>query len=107
MDQANKRRVHRLDEIDAQETRRFLEEEYGVRHQEDYVLEMPQSGERFRGRENVRAFQEAYPTPPHGVRIRLRRVIVEEGLWVAEGDADYGDGLEFKIALGRVEGRAI
>ncbi len=41
-------------------TRLSAEEEYEIRHQ-DYVMEMPQSGERFRGRENMRAFQEAHP----------------------------------------------
>jgi hypothetical protein len=33
---------------------------------------MPQSGERIRGRDNMRAFQEAYPDPP---TIRPRRVV--------------------------------
>ena len=54
-------------------------------------MEMPQSGERFRGRENLRAMQEAYPiaSPP---TVRLRRVLVREGLWVVEGAIDYGEG---------------
>jgi hypothetical protein len=39
------------------------EAEYELRHP-DYVMEMPQSGERIRGRDNMRAFQEAYPNPP-------------------------------------------
>jgi hypothetical protein len=61
-------RVPNLEEMDEQQVRRFLtellpklspEEEYELRH-EDYVMEMPQSGERIRGRENMRAFQEAY-----------------------------------------------
>ena len=38
--------------------------------QEDYVMEMPQSGERIRGLEKTREFQEAYPNPP---AMRLRR----------------------------------
>src|SRR3712207_1960747 len=38
------------------------EEEYNVRHQEDCVMEMPQSGERFRGREDMRAFQDRKST---------------------------------------------
>src|SRR5215217_2251210 len=63
-------RVPNLEEMDEREAHRFLtdlysrhipEEEYHVRHPEDYVMEMPQSGERFRGRENMRAFQEAHP----------------------------------------------
>jgi hypothetical protein len=41
------------------------EAEYELRHPDyvDYVMEMPQSGERIRGRESMRAFQEAYPIP--------------------------------------------
>ena len=52
-------------------------------------MQMPQSGERIRGREKMREFQEAYPTPP---KIRIRRVLVREGLWVLEGVNDYGEG---------------
>jgi hypothetical protein len=99
-------RVPHLQEMDEQEASRFLtellsnhrpEEEYNVRHPDDYVMEMPQSGERFRGRENMRAFQEAHPTPPSS--IRLRRVLVKERLWVVEGVIDYGDGrvLDFVV----------
>ena len=93
------RRVPNLEEMDEQEAYRFLaellsnlspEEEYYVRHQEDYVMEMPLSGERFRGREKMSVFQEAYPAPPPP--IQLRRVLVKEGLWVVEGVADYGGG---------------
>jgi hypothetical protein len=63
-------RVPNLEEMDEQQAHQFLtelysrhipEEEYNVRHPEDYVMEMPQAGERFRGRENMRAFQEAHP----------------------------------------------
>jgi hypothetical protein len=50
-------------------------------------MEMPQSGERKRGREKMRAFQEAYPDPP---RMRVRRVLVRPGLWVVELISDYG-----------------
>ena len=95
----DEQRVPNLEEMDEQQAEVFLtellsnlspEQEYNVRLP-DYVMEMPQSGERFRGRENMRAFQEAYqlPAPP---TIKLRRVLVEEELWVVEGDIDYGDG---------------
>src|SRR5215207_5247630 len=99
-------RVPNLEEMDEQEAHRFLtdlysrlspEEEYNVRHQDDYVMEMPQSGERFWGRENIRAFQEAYPTRPPS--IRLRRVLVKEGLWVVEAVSDYGGGQELDVVL--------
>lgn len=106
MNEVNEKQAPNLEEMDERETRQFLtgllsrldpEEEYSVRH-EDYVMEMPQSGERFRGRENMWAFQRAYPTPPHGVAIRLRRVLVREGLWVAEGVYEAG-GQAFEVAL--------
>ena len=90
--------------MDEQEAYHFLtglltnldpKEEYDVRHPEDYVLEMPQSGERIRGRERMRRFQESYSTlsPSDPMRrIRLRRVLVKDDLWVVEGVADYDDG---------------
>mgnify|MGYP006214895007 CR=1 FL=1 len=39
------------------------EQEYAVRLP-DYVMEMPQSNERIRGRDAMRAMQEAFPTRP-------------------------------------------
>ena len=76
-----------LEQMDEQQVPRFLAElfsdlsaeaEYEMRH-EDYVMEMPQSGGRIRGREKMRLFQEDYPAPP---TIQLRRVVVRESLWV-------------------------
>jgi hypothetical protein len=90
--------------MDEQQVRRFLAElfsdlsaeaEYEMRHQ-DYIMEMPQSGERIRGREKMRQFQEAFPTPP---TIRLRRVVVRDGLWVIDGVNDYGEGQVFTVVL--------
>jgi hypothetical protein len=52
--------------------------------------------ERIRGHEKMREFQEAYPTPPC---TRLRRVLVRDGLWVAEGVIDYGGGRVSNIAV--------
>jgi hypothetical protein len=83
-------RAPNLEELDEQQARRFLtelfsdlsaEHEYAIRH-EDYVMQMPQSGEFIRGRQRMREFQEAYHSPPS---IRLRRVLVRDGLWVVEG----------------------
>src|ERR687895_2975976 len=73
-------RVPNLEEMDEQEAHRFLtelmselgaESGYELRH-EDFVMEMPQSGERIRGREKMGEFQGAYPAPPS---MRLRRVV--------------------------------
>src|SRR5215217_1109573 len=88
----DEQRVPNLQEMDDQQAQHFLtkllsnhrpKEEYNVRHPEDYVMEMPQSGERFRGRENMRSFQQAHPTPPSSLQVR--RVLVKEGVWVVEG----------------------
>jgi hypothetical protein len=98
------RRVPNLEEMDDQEASQFLielfshlsaEEEYELRH-EEYTMEMPQSGERIRGRKKMRQFQEAYPAPP---TIQLRRVLVKNGLWVVEGANDYGDGQVYNVVL--------
>lgn len=61
------------------------EAEYKTRH-EDFVMEMPQSGERIRGREAMQSMQEAFPTPP---TISVRRVLGSNGIWVLEGVNDY------------------
>jgi hypothetical protein len=70
------------------------EQEYAVRHP-DYVMEMPQSNERIRGRDRMRAMQEAYPTPPG---VRLRRVHGSGRTWVIEGVNDY-DGDVWHVVL--------
>ena len=97
-------RAPNLQEMDEQQAQRFLTElfsnlsaqhEYAIRH-EDYVMQMPQSGESIRGRQRMREFQEAYPSPPS---IRLRRVLVRDGLWVVEGVNDYGEGQVFSVVL--------
>ena len=96
--------VPNLEEMDERQAQHFLtelfsnlspEEEYAIRH-ENYTMEMPQSGERIRGPENMRQFQEAYPTPPS---IQLRRVLVKDGLWVVEVVNDYGGGQVYDIVL--------
>ena len=96
----NERQVPDLEEMDEQQVRRFLTElmsgldadsGYELRH-EDFVMEMPQSRERIRGRENMRALQAAFGEAAPAMR--LRRVLVREGLWVAEVVSDY-DGQVF------------
>ena len=90
--------------MDAQEVRELFfeqleqlspEAEYELRHP-DYVMEMPQSGERIRGRDKMRAFQEAYPNPP---TITPRRVAGSGDVWVIEGRSDYGNGQIFHLAM--------
>ena len=102
MNETNEQQIPNLEEMDERQAHRFLielytvlsaEKEYALRH-EDYVMEMPQSGERIRGRENMLGFQKALarnlPNPP---RIRIDRVRVRDRIWVKEGVNDYGDGI--------------
>ncbi len=99
--------VPNLEEMDEQQAERFLvemfsvlsaEKEYALRH-EDYAMEMPQSGERIRGPENMRAFQQAFATNSTPPSIQVRRVLVRDGLWVVEGVNDYGEGRVYNVLL--------
>ena len=63
------------------------EAEFEVRHPE-YVMYMPQSGERIRGRDAMRSMQQAFPGPPPSISIR--RVAGAGQTWVVEGINDYG-----------------
>lgn len=103
----DEQRVPSLEEMDEQQAQHFLvelfsvlsaEKEYALRH-EDYAMEMPQSGERIRGPENMRAFQKAFASNSTPPAIRIRRVLVRDGLWVVEGVNDYGDGAVFNVVL--------
>jgi hypothetical protein len=101
----SEQRVPNLEEMDEQGAHNFLADLFSrlsadaedrIRH-EDYTMEWPQSGERLRGRQKMRQFQEAHAgsRPPR----RLRRVLVREGLWVVEGVVDYGGGREVDFVL--------
>jgi hypothetical protein len=103
---ANQQRVPNLQELDEQQAYRFLtelfsnqsrEEVYEVNHPDDYTMEMPQSGEAIRVRENMRRFQEAYPGGPPS--LRLRRVLVRDGLWVVEALYERGGGQVFDMVM--------
>lgn len=63
-------------------------QEYEMRH-EDVVIDMPQSGERIRGRDNLKAMQDTYPEPPP--KIALRRVVGSGDVWVVEARSNYGE----------------
>jgi len=59
----------------------------------DIVIEYPQSGERFRGRERIAEMNHSYPdstgTTPS---MTLRRILKPGEAWVIESVIDYGDG---------------
>jgi hypothetical protein len=94
-----------LEQMDEQAAHEFLTELYSllsaeaedrIRH-EEYTMEWPQSAERLRGRQKMKAFVEsnAGSRPPRW----SRRVLVREGLWVVEGSVDYGGGREGAFVL--------
>jgi hypothetical protein len=60
---------------------------------DDTVQEYPQSGERFRGKDNITAMNRSYPastgTAP---KATLRRILKPGQAWVIESTIDYGDG---------------
>jgi SnoaL-like domain len=73
--------------------------EYRHRH-EDYLLELPQSGERM-DRDGLRRLQTTFP-PEQTPRIRLRRVTGSGDVWFFESLIHYADGKVFH-GVSRVE----
>jgi len=68
----------------------------------DAVVEYPQSGERMRGRANIRAVEENYPGLP---KVTIRRRLVIGELALVESELDYqGKALSGSEHL-RVRGR--
>jgi SnoaL-like domain len=58
-------------------------------YHDDAVLEFPQSGERFVGVENFRAWRSAYPA---STSVEIREVRGRDDLWVAELAISYEGG---------------
>ena len=56
---------------------------------DDALLEFPQSGERFRGKENFTTWRGQYPLETY---LELRSVRGEGDTWIAEGQAGYEGG---------------
>ncbi len=62
----------------------------------DYVMEVPQSGERVHSRDNMRVMQEAFSTPPE---ITLRWAPGAGQFWTVECVNDHGDKVWPVIAV--------
>jgi ketosteroid isomerase-like protein len=62
--------------------------EYALRH-DDFVADLPQSGERIRGRDNMRAMQRAFP-PDRAPTFQVRRITGGGDVWTVEAVGDYG-----------------
>lgn len=70
--------------------------EHALRH-EDFVADMPQSGERIRGRDAMRELQRAFP-PDTKPTFGVRQITGARELWTVEAEGDYG-GQIFHVVL--------
>jgi hypothetical protein len=74
-------------------------------YREDAVLEFPQSGERFEGVENFRAWRSDYPA---STAFEVREVRGRDDLWVAEISVSYDGGpWHFGVSIIEIEGEKI
>jgi hypothetical protein len=72
------------------------EREYTVRRP-DMVIDLPQSRERFRGRDSIRQMQEMFPEP--APVITVRKVTGGPHVWVVEADTAYGEDRGQSVVL--------
>jgi ketosteroid isomerase-like protein len=73
--------------------------EFEVEHElyrEDAVLEYPQSGERIRGRRNIKASRAAQPSAK---RFTVRRIVGAGDLWVTEFTLTYDGRPSFTVSV--------
>ena len=87
----------RIDRMDAATVKAMLERHFGAgdpiashdMYTEDAVLEFPQSGERFEGVENLRAWRSDYPA---STSVEFGEIRGREDVWVAEVAISYDGG---------------
>src|SRR3954469_14804451 len=65
-------------------------------YREDAVLEYPQSGERIRGRRNIRASRFAQPNQK---RFTVRRILGAAELWVTEFVLTYDGRPSYAVSI--------
>jgi hypothetical protein len=65
-------------------------------YREDAVLEYPQSGERIRGRHDIRASRIAQP---NAKRFRVRRIVGTGDLWVTEFILTYDGRPSYSVSV--------
>ena len=61
-------------------------------YHEDAVVEFPQSGERFEGRERFTEWRSQYPVPREDFRWRIRRTTIRDDFAAVELSASYDRG---------------
>jgi len=85
--------VARIKEIFATGDMQQFGRELQALQADDMVYEMPQSGERFEGSQNINAMYASYSDETGTVpKATLRRVLKPGQAWVIESTIDYGDG---------------
>ena len=72
--------------------------EYALRHEHEFVAEMPQSRERIRGRDNMLALQRAFP-PDRVPTFRVRRITGGGDVWTVEAVGDYGGEIYLVVCI--------
>ena len=85
------------DKLTAMVTNLDPDAEYEWRH-EDFVADMPQSGERIRGRDNMRAMQRAFP-PDRAPTFKVRRITGGGDVWTLEAVGDYGGEVYLVVCI--------
>lgn len=71
--------------------------EYELRHA-DFVADLPQSGERIRGRDKMRAMQQAFP-PGSTPTFSVRRITGAGDTWTVEATGDYGGEIHLVVVI--------
>jgi hypothetical protein len=72
-----------------------FEAEHAI-YREDAVLDYPQSGERIRGRANIRSSRQAQPNRK---RFAVRRITGSGDLWVSEFVLSYDGQPSFTVSI--------
>ena len=73
-------------------------------YQEDAVLDYPQSGERIRGRRNIRASRAEHPAKR---RFEIHRVFGSGDVWVTEYVLVYDDRPYFTVSVMKFSGAEV
>ncbi|MET9489621.1 nuclear transport factor 2 family protein [Nocardia sp. NPDC006630] len=73
-------------------------------YRDDAVLDYPQSGERIRGRDNIRASRTAQPNKK---RFTVRRILGGGELWVCELVIEYDGQPSYVVSIMEFEGEEV